>query len=349
MKNRVNLAIHKCVNTLSKFSNCEKCILSCPTDAIQKMEDNSLPKLSQSDCIECGVCIASCPTEALAIPKFSPLEYIFKSLYKKESIILDCKIDIPCLASLSIESLISLVILKKENIYANFGHCLSCDIFAKVGDQIDSQIKEANFFLETLEVENRVILENISKESSFEKKPDLKRRSIFDATIFKRDMRIFESKELKKAKDKNTPDRRKLFLMAIKRVKNRENNHILHSDDLSFISQKFVDESCTNCQICYRVCPSTALSTDYKNSFINFNSTLCLKCNLCHEVCETSSIQIREEFSIKQFLEVSSEKLIEFNILKCYECDTYFTKNGIGNLCYRCEIEESEAKELWGF
>jgi len=351
MKNRVNLAIHKCVNTLSKFGTCDKCFTSCPTDAIQKIEGNSIPSLSQFDCIECGVCISSCPTEALIVPNFSPLEFIFKSLDKKDDVILDCKTDIPCLASLSVEYLTSLVVLKGENIYANFGHCLSCDIFAKVGKQIDSQIQESNFFLETLDIKKRVVLQNISKEEKdeVEKKPDLKRRSIFDTSIFKRDMRVFESEELAKAKNKGIPDSRKLLLMAMKRVENRKNSHILHSEDISFISQKVVDETCTNCQVCYRVCPSSALSSDYKSSFIKFDSTLCLKCHLCHDVCETSSIKIREDFSLQTFLDSSSEKLIEFNISKCYECDSFYTKIGDSNLCRRCEIEENEAKELWGF
>jgi len=345
MKNRVNLSIYKCVNTLSKFSNCEKCLSSCPTVAIQKIEGNSLPQLSQSDCIECGVCISSCPTEALTIPKFSPLEYIFKNLDKKESILLDCKVDIPCLASFSIEHLISLVILKNENIYANFGSCLNCDIFSKVGEQIDFQIKEANFFLETLNIKNRVILENISKKDIFVKNPDFKRRSIFDSTIFKRDMRVFESEDIKKARDKNIPDRRKLFLMAIKGVEH-ENNHILHSDDLSFISQKFVDESCTNCQICYRVCPTGALSSDGKFSLINFDAMLCVKCHLCHDVCDSDSIHLQKGFEIKEFFEPSQRTLVSFDIKRCDECGGYFTYQGGERVCPRCRVEEDEAIAL---
>lgn len=349
MKNRINLEIHKCVNTLSKLSNCNKCIESCPTNAIFKTdENNDIPSFSQSDCIECGACLSSCPTEALNISKFSPLEYIFKKLEDKEKVLLDCKTDIPCIASLSVEHLISLVLLKDENIIVNFGHCMNCEIFQSVGHQIDSQIQDANFFLESLHIENRVILQNISQNSFIEKQPDLKRRAVFNASIFKRDMSDFTNIDIAKAKDKFLPDRRKLFLMAIKRVENINNYHILHSDDLSFISQKTVSETCTNCQICYRICPSQALSTDYKNSFIDFNSTLCLKCNLCHDVCETSSIQIREDFSLKSFLNKNSSRLIEFNISKCYECNSYFTKTTT-DICKRCEIEEDEAKELWGF
>ena len=347
MANRVDLAIYKCVNSLSKFGSCEKCISACPTDAIQKVEGNSIPALSQIDCIECGACISTCPTEALIIPKFSPLDFIFKTLENNNSdeVILDCKKNIPCLASLSIEDLVSLVILKKYDIFANFGHCSSCDIFAKVGNQIDSQIQEANFFLKTLNIENQIILQNISDNQSFEKM-DFQKRAIFDASIFKRDMRSFDSGEIAKAKNKDISNRRKLFLMSIQRVE-KENSHILHSDDLTFLSQKIVDKSCTNCQICYRVCPTTALSSDYKNSIINFNSSLCVKCHLCHDVCETSSIQIREDFSIQKFLNRDSETLIEFDIGKCYECDSFYTKKDNYNLCPRCKIEEDEAKELW--
>lgn len=340
----LNIALHKCVKTLSKFSTCSECEASCPVDAISI--ENSIPSVDQLKCVECGACISSCPTEAISLTNFSPLDLSF-DIVEKETTHIDCKVNAPCLASISHEYLVSMAILKEENIALNFGHCSQCEIFHGVGEQIDSQIDEANLLLQALNRNERVVLKSL--DSNLDLRENIvqrDRRKIFDTSIFKRDNSVFDKETIQQVREKGIPNRRKLFLMALQRVENSE--HVLASEDLSTLSQKSVDESCTNCQICYRICPSKALSTDYKNSFINFELHLCLKCGLCHDVCEPSSIEIKESFSISKLLKRERDKLIEFNIAKCHECDAYFTKIGNSNLCSRCEIEESEALSLWG-
>jgi ferredoxin len=328
---KISLQPNKCVKLLSKFSTCNSCGESCPTDAISFLE--GIPHISSLSCIECGACLSSCPTDAIELEKFSPIETIFKFL-EVDEVVLDCKSNIPCISALSTQNLISLAVLKGEDIEANLSHCSTCEIFPKVGEQIEKQLQESNFFLEALNLSQRVVpkvgeaLENISH----------KKRAIFQNSFQNRSLQ-FDSKEVRK---KEIPDSRKLFLMAMKRAKS--NSHILDFQDISFISDKKVDDSCTNCQICYRICPTEALSSDYKNSFISFSPNLCLKCGLCHDVCEPDAIQL-QNFSISNLFE-DSRKLIEFDIRKCYECGNYFTKNSESNMCVRCEIEEQEALEL---
>jgi formate hydrogenlyase subunit 6/NADH:ubiquinone oxidoreductase subunit I len=305
---------------------------------------NQTPEISQSECVECGGCISTCPTEALSLSKFSPLELVFESVESSDETVLDCNSNIPCLVSLSPEYLVSMAILKDKDIVANFGGCGSCEIFSEVGDQIDSQISEANLLLEGLNSSKRIKLISIESVKDIQKL-DSKKRGLFDLSAFQRDNSIFDSDTLKKAKEKSTPDRRKLFLMALQRVES--SNHILLSSDLSSLSEKAIKTNCNNCQICYRVCPSGALKSDYKNSFIEFNSSLCLKCGLCIDVCEVNAIYETEDFSLSKLIKRDKERLIEFNIAKCHECDGYFTKIGDSNLCHRCQIEESEALELW--
>jgi len=340
----LNIALHRCVRAVSKFSNCDKCETSCPVDAIS-IEATSTPLVDNLKCVECGACLSACPTEAVTLKDFSPLEFSFNLIENGDSLI-DCKVNVPCLASISHEYLVSIAILKQGNITLNFGHCAECEIFSKVGEQIDNQIGEANLLLEALNRKERVVLESLDSNLEISERVETERRKIFDISQFRRDNSIFDRETVKQIReDRGVPNRRKLLLMALQRVE--DSRHILASEDLSTLSQKRVDESCTNCQICYRICPSKALSSDYKNSVINFEPHLCLKCHLCHDVCEPSSIEIKESFSISKLIERGKDKLIEFNIAKCHECDAYFTKVGDSNLCRRCEIEESEAIELW--
>jgi ferredoxin len=120
----------------------------------------------------------------------------------------------------------------------------------------------------------------------------------------------------------------------------------LPEEEVSFTSQKFIDESCTNCQICYRICPTGALSSNGKFSLIHFDAMLCVKCRLCHDACEPDSIHLQSGFEIKEFFEPTQRTLATFNIKRCNECGNNFTYTGGEQSCPRCLVEEEEAMFL---
>jgi len=154
------------------------------------------------------------------------------------------------------------------------------------------------------------------------------------------------SKE-QKLKEKVLPNKRKLLFMALKRVQEHLTPIEIPQEDLSFISQKSIDNSCDNCSFCYRICPTGALSSDRRGTKINFDALSCVKCHLCHDVCQSNSIHL-ESFSTASIFEPKVEELIKFNVIRCDECGNFFTYFGGENMCPRCTIEEEEAKSLWG-
>ena len=341
---RVQIDRHRCTRTVSKFSECKSCIESCPVEVIS-LSDGAI-KIDQSSCVECGACISSCPTEALKLSKFSPLELFFS--LQKEVKPLSCSDNISCLSALSPEYLLSYLIYTGSDLEAEIGGCQSCYLFSGdrgVGKQISRNIEEANFLAEAFNIPNRVIYSQNGKP--FDEVEKGRRGILHNLKVNSREV---DSEITQKIKDgKGVSDRRKLLLMAIQKS-GLESEHIINSSDISTISEKVIDSSCTNCQICYRICPTEALTTDYKNSFIKFNPSLCVKCNLCSDVCQPDSIKVKESFSLINLSKPKIEKLIEFNIRKCYECDSYFTYSGKGAvLCHRCKIEEEQAKDLWGY
>jgi energy-converting hydrogenase A subunit P len=339
------IQIHQssCTRTLSKFSECSKCVESCPKEAIELQ--NGIPQISERKCIECGACIGVCPTDAIEIDNFSPIETIFSFLESGENR-LDCQKNIPCLASFSSQNLVSLSLLVKKDIELDFSHCQNCEIFSGVQKQIADSFEETNFLLEAFETPHR--LKAISGESKKGVQVSSEKRALLKGSVFSSRFDEVSSEDSQKIRNREIPKSRKLFLFATRELE-KENPNILSAEDLSFLSQKRVSDSCTNCQICYRICPTHALQSNYKNSFINFSANLCLKCGLCHDVCEVDAIQIRGTFSISDFLNSKTEKIAEFDIGKCRECGNFFTKKEGNELCYRCEIEEREAHELWGF
>jgi len=356
----MNLAfdVASCVRATSKFSECTKCVQSCPVDTIEIVEN--IPSFTPSLCIDCGGCVGSCPTEAFSLTNFSTVEFFFE-LLEEEKPLISCKKNIPCIATLSVEHLISLALASSEPIEVDLGHCESCEIREPLYKQITDAIEEANFLLSSFgdkqivakkigytQEESQESDEVASRRDIFSLKNALKQKQTLDEAIVEDEAKYFEidSAVIAKIKDKKLPNKRKILFTTLKRTLKPTEYEVLPQEDVSFISQKFIDESCTNCQICYRICPTGALSSDAKSSLIHFDAMLCVKCHLCHDVCEPDAIKLQNGFEIKELFEPRQRVLASFNIKRCNECGGYFTYQGGEKICPRCKIEEDEAIEL---
>jgi energy-converting hydrogenase A subunit P len=176
----------------------------------------------------------------------------------------------------------------------------------------------------------------------------VKHKKAFDDAVDEDELQHFQidASVIAKIKDKKLPNKRKILFTTLKRTQVPDVFEVLPEEEVSFTSQKFVDESCTNCQICYRICPTGALSSNNKFSLIHFDAMLCVKCRLCHDVCEPDAIQLQSGFEIKEFFEPTQRTLATFNIKRCNECGNNFTYTGGEQTCPRCRVEEEEAMFL---
>lgn len=355
----LHLDIASCVRATSKFSECTKCIEACP-DSIQLVDN--LPSFANNTGVEAASCVGVCPTEAFSLSDFSTTEFFFTFLESKVRLI-SPKINVPCLSILSVEHLISLALASEEKIILDLS---SYDEESILFEQIDARIEEANFVLSSFcdksletnhvaEVKAKVETENeedVSSRRSFlgtaSLKGVVKHKMTFDEAVEADELKTFalDANIISKIREKNLPDKRKILFTTLKRAGVPDTFEVLPEEDVSFTSQKFVDESCTNCQICYRICPTGALSSDGKFSLIHFDAMLCVKCRLCHDVCEPDAIQLQSGFEIKEFFEPTQRTLATFNIKRCNECGNNFTYTGGEQTCPRCAVEEEEAMFL---
>jgi len=358
----IHLKASSCVRSLSVESQCDKCEVVCPTDAIV-IGDNPLPSINFSLCVGCGACGGVCPTEAFSLDDFSVTDFFFNFLEDEDNLI-SCRKNVPCISALSVEHIISLAILKKEMVF-DMAYCNGCAIASTCHKQILANHEEATYLLEAMESDAVIRLENISFQKD---KDDTNRRDFLNAinlTTLAKTKRSFEN-EVQKASDeltehtlektdiallrkKTLPEKRKLFFTAVKRVERPSQFHIVEADEVTFTSQKLMHkETCTACQMCYRVCPTGALTSDIKNSKIDFDPFLCVKCNICHDVCEPNAITLSNSYNVKEFFEPEVQSLIKFKVIRCNECNIIFSTNTKDKLCYRCKAEDEEARELWG-
>jgi len=352
-----------CVRSLSVDSECNKCEVVCPTNAIV-VGENPLPAINFATCVSCGACGAVCPTEALSLDEFSPTNFFFDFIESEENLI-SCRKNVPCISALSVEHLISLATLKKEIIF-DMGYCEGCEIASTCHKQIVENYEEASYILEAMENDAVIKLEDIRYDSENEDTTD--RREFLNNLNLQSVAKVkknFED-EVQKASDelvehslqktdiallrkKTIPNKRKILFTALKRVEKPSTFHIIDASEITFTSQKIMnEEACTACQMCYRVCPTGALTSDLKNSKIDFDPFLCIKCHICHDVCEPDAITLSSSYNMKEFFEPEAVNLISFRVRRCDECGSVFSSNSDDKLCYRCKIEEEEAKALWG-
>ena len=358
-----------CVRSTNKFSICDACVDVCPVETIKIDKDlfPSIPSFVPNDCVGCGGCNAVCPSSAYTLDNFNALNFTFAFL-EADTNVIDCKDKkqaIPCIAALSAEEMLSLSLLSAEEIIYNSIHCKECDIAKKNFDIIEERIEEVNFLLEGMGQSKRTTFKEVEAQSEEEiksRRDMLKNISLKEAAQakqkFENSVEALDEElkvhalgldDIKSIRQKVVPDKRKLLMMAMKRADIPETFHVIESEDISFMSQKVLDfDACTNCQICYRVCPTGSLSSDDKGSFIKFDAFSCIKCHTCHDVCEPNAIKLKETFNLKELFEPSKELLAKFTIKRCNECGLPFTYRGGEVICTRCEIEENEAKEIWG-
>jgi len=342
----LKLYASRCVHSLSSDSQCNKCEQICPTEAIV-VASKPLPSIDFLACVTCGACDAICPTEALSLDEFSLTDFFFKYISDKDNLI-SCRKNVPCIAALNIEDIISIAIVKKE-IILDMGYCDSCDIAYKCKLQIEKNHEEASYILEAMQSDAVIKLENIKYEvdkrdffNSITLNAVSKKKNDFENEIKKATKKLLEhtleKKDSRFLKQKRITNRKKLFFTAIKRLEEPSPFHVIEANEISFTSQKLINQdTCTACQLCYRLCPSGALASDIRNSKIDFDPFLCVKCNLCHDVCESDSITLSSSYKIKSFFKPAIENLINFSLVVCSECSILFSTNFDEKLCQRCK------------
>lgn len=354
----------RCVQALSMNSGCELCITACPTEAIVATEQ--LPAVNLSHCIGCGGCVGACPTEAITLDGFSPTDFFFAFAAEEEALI-SCRKNVPCISVLSVDHLVALALLKK-GVVLDMGHCEGCEIAATCKASIDARAEEASYLLEAMESDARIVARNVAYLPPETEAQEGDRRDFLRAVNLKRlaEGKARFEREVETATDelvhhqldtgmiaqlrnKSLPDKRKLLFMALKRTGKPSQYHVVEGDALTFSSQKLLDaERCTACQMCYRVCPTGALSSDARNAKIEFDAMMCVRCHLCHDVCEPDALTLSPSYNMKEMFEPTVQNLIRFTVRNCDECGTLFSSLHGERLCHRCAIEEEEARTLWG-
>ncbi len=355
---RLSFDIYSCLHTYYKPSSCDRCVQVCPVEDTVKLE-NERVELNLENCVSCGACVGVCPTESYSLSGFDPKEF-FDRFVNGEWDVVSCKLNVPCLSAIDTQYLISMALKKEEDVILDIGHCSKCFI-GKLIDRITDNVQEANYVLEQLDVPYRIKLENLKIELEKKEEPSrrafLKRFTKEAASLafwaVAQAVPIEEEKEERDFKniveEKVMPVKREVLLETLKEKDLNIEDKFLEIERISFTSQKWVEwEKCTNCAVCYNICPTGALSGGSDRLQILFRPSMCIKCRICHEVCPENCLHLSDRLEIKDFL-YETKVLAQHIMIPCAECMVPFSyKNDGDYICPRCKQLDEEVRELLG-
>ena len=350
----ISFNFSNCTHIYFKDSSCRLCLDICPIENVITQEDYKII-FNPENCVSCGGCSNVCPTGAFNLDRFSVLELIDKK-EKSEEDFISCKRDLPCLIALNPQDLITIVLKMEKDIKLDIGHCENCFI-GKLKDKILDVIDETNYFLENIGVDNRVKAEDLKiteKEENKNKRREFLKRFgklgaglVFWATV-PNVIKEEDNKDTVKniVEDKVLPDKRINLLNVLKEKDLDLEDKYLEVDKISFSSDKWIEfQKCTNCSVCYKVCPTGALKGINNGIKIQFEPSLCVKCRVCHEVCPEDCLHLAEKLNLKDFI-YGQKILAEHIMIQCEECLIPFSYKGDTTICPRCRELEDEIKDL---
>ncbi|WP_457628522.1 4Fe-4S binding protein [Persephonella sp.] len=349
---RIRLNISECVRIYYRDSSCSECLKVCPVNGAIYQDDYKV-FINNELCVSCGACSGVCPSQAFEFDGFSPEELVKRISTTGETV--SCKTNIPCLSALSVEHLIAAALNSQNDIILDTGHCRECFIGSLL-EEIERKKEEANYVLERLGVENRVVTQELSLQP--EKKEEKKRREFLKnfgkaaagLTFWALAPRLssFEEEDFKPkniVEEKVNIPKRKLLIESLKAAQPEPSTQ-LETEKISFTSDKWIDNSkCTNCSVCYNVCPTGALKPGEERLKILFEPKLCIKCGICHEICPEDCLHLEEKITLGTFLN-ETKVLAEHVMIPCEECLVPFSYKGDTTLCPRCRQLEDEIRDL---
>lgn len=297
----------KCAKLKSGLSSCNRCIQSCPAEAIkitEKLEINS-------NCLQCGVCASKCPTGAIDWQDSagnSLFERITQLSKKQETIYVQCSkqsinssvlsLQVPCLGMLSTELwMLMLTFETKFVLVHKMEDCHKCS-FSNGKDCFSNELNIAEKALgkKLLILKSALVEEKCAEQHS---EIDYSKRQWFDGVFG------FIRKTPKKAIYSWTEDaidpseKKKLDQISLMSPRKKVATYLIKSfpeieSKLSFKTPTF-NERCEFCNACSLLCPNQAITQIEQNgkTEIQVDPILCSECNLCQDICYFNACQLQ--------------------------------------------------------
>lgn len=368
---KLHIRTDLCTRVQFSASNCQKCLVVCPVNAIQFI-DQSL-SIAHS-CIGCEFCVVACPNEVFTVPverdeQEKPTDDL-ECIYCSKLLTNDCDIlkslpmgITPCIGSLPVHSIINWLLEKNKPLKVVTGLCDQCEM--KTGLSTFRKVEvEAKSILESLKIPVDPV---ITQQATGQDRRDArelylhyKKRQEEKANLSRRDFLAHFRGHLFPTGTTTTPEKPSGsgFRMAEKKLPERLSTIIAlfkekqavfsEGDKASFYSEIDLDDSCTGCGVCASLCPTGALSLKRGEKIVHLSWTPshCSQCDLCKEACPKSSIQFFPGLAVQKIVDESTTVIKTFHRNICPECNREYLSHEAAVPCPYCRKQQKVLEDI---
>lgn len=356
----IRLHAERCVHARDKSATCDACVRACPVNALHL---NGTITLDTEACKVCGACLHVCPTGAFdGDDGISDLLKCAARLEPARVIELACTqhpapekgpSDVEavvrttgCLAALGPSAYIGLIAMGMQRVSVRLDACAECPI-GPARTSIMTTLIEARQLLKMYGLADGVVeLPIVSARKNrpvyTAKNPPLSRRGLFRMFAAEGPRQI--ARVLADDADQSpikspSPERRRL-INTLRHMPAANDSIAL--DGLPF-ARLAVNERCTACGVCARICPTGALKLltgDDSTYQLSFTSAACIACAACVQLCEPAAL----ERTTATLGEVLSSEIVELRsgmLRACTKCGARFAAEPGRELCPVCEFRRN--------
>ena len=363
----IRLTADRCLHARSKFVTCDACVGACPTGALKR---NGSIALKDEECVVCGQCLHACPTGAFeGDDGVADLFSCVARLETRETLDLVCpqhpsagkgSADTTavirtnnCLAAVGASAYLGLAVLGVKQVAVRLEACAACPL-GKVQSEITHTLSIARRLLGAIGSE--VCITETTRPLEFKERPvidtkhqELSRRDLFRMFAAKGPRQI--GRVLTGDDDQPSTESRSVSREQRRLINMLRNLSLTHSTALLSglpFAQLTIDDHCTACGVCARICPTGALTftTSESDAYsLAFSSSACIDCGLCGGLCDSEALQ-RIDATVGNVMALEPVMLRTGQLQVCTQCRAKFAAELPGDLCPPCDFKRTHPTEV---